>query len=57
LRGREGFGFDEFRENETPIFHCVGGEEIEAKGSLWGDRTLHRTRLVRSVSSTGRHMR
>jgi hypothetical protein len=43
LNGREGFGylspsgraceagFGAFCENETPIFHCVGGEQTEAK--------------------------
>jgi hypothetical protein len=41
LRGRE--GFSTFCGSETPIFHCVRGEETEAKGSHWSDRTLNRT--------------
>jgi hypothetical protein len=51
---------DAFCGTETPIFHCAGGEQTEAKGSHWGDQTLDRTlnrtldqtRLARSVSSS-----
>jgi hypothetical protein len=63
LSGREGFGFlsplsgiRRFLGSETFIFHCAGGEETEAKGSHWGDRTLDRTldrtRLACPVSSS-----
>jgi hypothetical protein len=41
LSGRE--GIQSFSESETPIFHCAGGEETEAKESHWGDQTLDRT--------------
>jgi hypothetical protein len=59
VSGREGFGIRRFSRSKTPIFHCAGGKETEAKGSHWGDRTLDRTlnrtpdrtRLARPVSS------